>query len=309
VSAAPLSPAAADELARAERLLRLRSRREATGLFAGNYASAFRGGGLEFEESRPYQPGDDPASLDRNASARSGQLFVKRYRQERNRSLVFALDVSASMAFGTRGASKAATAAHAVALLVAAAARAGDRTGLVSFAEAELDTLPPGRGRRHALQLVGRAVRRAHTAAGRTRLEPALRAVARVAGRRAVLVLLSDFRDPELAPERLSALLAELARRHELIAAPLLDPAEQELPRVGALRVADPEAPGRVRLLHTGRARVRARYRAAALAWRADLERALRRGGAETLWLTAGRSPLPELGRFLRERAQRRLAP
>ena len=117
------------DLARAARLLVLRSRREASGLFAGNYASAFRGGGLEFEESRPYASGDDVSSLDWSATARTGELYVKRFREERNQTLLLALDTSGSMAFGSTDRTKAETAAHALALVTAAASRAGDRTG------------------------------------------------------------------------------------------------------------------------------------------------------------------------------------
>ena len=97
------APVSSEDLARAARLLAVRSVREATGLFAGNYASAFRGGGLEFEESRPYAPGDDVRTIDWNASARTGELLVKRYREERDQTLLFALDASASMHFGTAG--------------------------------------------------------------------------------------------------------------------------------------------------------------------------------------------------------------
>ena len=81
------------DLVRAARILAIRSRRETTGLFAGGYVSAFRGGGIEFEESRPYVPGDDIAGLDWSATARTGELYVKRYREERNQTLLFALDV------------------------------------------------------------------------------------------------------------------------------------------------------------------------------------------------------------------------
>ena len=105
-----------EELLRAARFLAVRSRREATGLFAGNYRSAFRGGGLEFEESRPYVAGDDVRSIDWNATARNDELFVKRFQEERDQTLLFALDVSASMQFGSAGRSKAATAAHALAM-------------------------------------------------------------------------------------------------------------------------------------------------------------------------------------------------
>jgi uncharacterized protein (DUF58 family) len=300
----------AQDLARAARLLVVRSRHESTGIFAGNYASAFRGGGLEFEESRPYAPGDDIATLDWSATARTGELHLKRFREERNQTLLFALDTSASMGFGTAANTKAATAAHALAMLVAAAGRAGDRTGLVAFDESLRGEVPPGRGVAHGLRVIRSALQWAGAARGATKLAVGLRALTAHARRRSALILLSDFRDPELLASagELAAELAALARRHDLIAAPLLDPAEEELPRVGPLRITDPERPGAVRVVHTGRQRVRQRYRAAARARRQHLEGELRRCGAELLWLRTDRSPLHALGRFFRERAARRAA-
>jgi uncharacterized protein (DUF58 family) len=300
----------AEDLARAARLLVVRSRHEATGLFAGNYASAFRGGGLEFEESRPYAPGDDVATLDWSATARTGELYVKRFREERNQTLLFALDTSASMGFGTASSTKAATAAHALALLVAAAGRAGDRTGLVAFDESLRGEVPPGRGLGHGLRVIRSALEWAGAPHGTTRLATGLRALGAHARRRSALILLSDFRDPQW-PARageVSAELKALARRHDVIAMLLLDRAEEELPRVGPLRIRDPERPGAVRVLHTGRERVRQRYRAAAQARHQRLEGELRRCGAELLWLRTDRSPLHALGRFFRERAARRAA-
>ena len=109
------------ELERAARLLEVRSRREASSAFSGGYRSAFRGGGIEFEESRPYLPGDDVRALDWNATARSGVPYVKRFREERDQTVLLAVDVSASMSFGSAGRAKAALAAHAAALIAAAA--------------------------------------------------------------------------------------------------------------------------------------------------------------------------------------------
>jgi uncharacterized protein (DUF58 family) len=322
--AGPASLSAAD-LARAARLLTLRSRREASGLFAGNYASAFRGGGLEFEESRPYVPGDDVSTIDWNAAARTGELFVKRFREERNQTLLFGLDVSASMGFGSAGRSKAATAAHALALVASAAARAGDRTGLVAFDAGVRGEVAPGRGGAHGLRVIRAAVAWAGAPRGATRLEGAVRALLVHARRRCVIFLLSDFRDPDLlpapsgaargrapvaeAPARLGGALAELARRHDVIAAPLVDPADEELPELGSLLVSDPERPASVRLLRTGSASLRRRYREAARAARARLARELRRSGVECVWLRTDRSPLHALARFFRERAARRISP
>jgi uncharacterized protein (DUF58 family) len=304
-------PVSAEDLARATRLLVVRSRHEAAGLFAGNYASAFRGGGLEFEESRPYAPGDDVTALDASATARTGELYVKRFREERNQTILFALDGSGSMGFGSRDRTKAETAAHALALVVAAAGRAGDRTGLLAFDTSVREEIAPGRGGAHGLRVIRSATAHALRPGGETRLGSALRALRATTRRRSIVLLLSDFRDaalfpPEPEPARLRAELAELSRRHDVIAAPIIDPLEEDLPPVGPVRIRDPERPGPTRLLHTGRRGVRRRYRTAALRWRARLEGELRRSGAEVLWLRTDRDPIHALGIFFHERAARR---
>jgi len=170
MSTPPPPTLAQAELSRAARVLVLRSRLEATGLFAGNYRSAFRGGGLEYEESRPYAPGDDVRSLDASATARTGVPYVKIFREERDRTLLLALDASGSMGFGTAGAAKAATAAHALALLASAAGRAGDRIGLVVFdagVRAEVDL---GRGRAQSARVIRIATQLASQCHGPTDL-------------------------------------------------------------------------------------------------------------------------------------------
>lgn len=306
-----------NDLARAARLLVIRSQREATGLFAGNYASAFRGSGLEFEESRPYVAGDDIRTLDWNATARTGQPFVKRFREERNQTLLFGLDVSASMRFGTTGHAKAATAVHALALIAAASGRAGDSSGLVSFDSQVRGQVPVGRGMAHTWSLIRLAVSTASASRGTTRLESGLRALRVQTRQRSIVILFSDFRDEALLPSQtpsaeaalitgLRSELTRLARVHDVIAAVLVDPREIELPRVGMIRVEDPERPGAAWILNTGSRRARARYRDACEAARQRLETEFRRSGVETIWLRTDRSPLYSLGRFFRERANRR---
>jgi uncharacterized protein (DUF58 family) len=311
--AQPAGAAAAcsEDLARAARLLVVRSRRQATGLFAGNYASAFRGSGLEFEESRPYAPGDDVRTIDWNATARHGETYVKRFREERDQTLVLALDVSASMRFGSAGLSKAGVAAHALALLSAAANRAGDRVGLVAFDERVRAAIPPARGVAHARRVVETALACAAGADGGTRLEVGLRALRAQARSRGVLVVLSDFRDERLLPDSgpgaaLRDAAGDLGRRSDLVAAVVQDRLELALPRVGPLRIADPERPGEICVLDTGRSRVRAAWLGACAERRARTALALRRAGADPLWLRTDRSPLQALGAFFRERAGRR---
>jgi uncharacterized protein (DUF58 family) len=298
------------ELSRAARVLVLRSRREATGLFAGNYRSAFRGGGLEYEESRPYAPGDDVRSLDASATARTGIPFVKIFREERDRSLLLALDVSGSMGFGTAGAGKAATGAHALALLASAAGRAGDRIGLVVFDAGVRAEVGLGRGLAQSARVIRIATQQASQSRGPTDLAAALRALRRRTVRRAVIVLISDFRDPALRGGDAGPLrreLAALARGNDVVAAAVVDPREQALVAAGGVRVRDAERGGRTLVLSTGSARARRAFAEEAARWRGQLARDLRSAGAECLWLRSDRSPLFALARFFQERAGRRL--
>jgi uncharacterized protein (DUF58 family) len=295
------------ELARAARLLVLRSRREATGLFAGNYRSAFRGGGLEFEFSRPWTPGDDVRSLDPRASARSGEPHVKIFREERDRELWLGLDVSGSMTFGSAGAAMAQTAAHALALIASAAGRAGDRIGLLAFAAGVREEVALARGRTQSARVIHAAVRAAAQSHGATDLRAAIHELRRRAGRRAVVVLLSDFRDPALAAGALRFELAGLARESDVVAAWLCDPREQTLVAAGGVRLRDAEGARGLRLLGTGSARARARYAAAARERSAQLASELRGAGAECVALANDRSPLFALARFFQERTGRRL--
>jgi len=309
--AARAEPPRSEDLARAARLLVVRSRREATGLFAGNYASAFRGGGLEFEESRPYVPGDDVRTIDWNATARHGETYVKRFREERDQTLLFAFDCSASMRSGSGSSSRAGTAAHALALLAASAGRAGDRVGLVAFDDRVRAWIPPARGVAHGRRVVETALACAAAARGGTQIGAGLRALRPEARRSCVLVLLSDFRDERLLPDSgspaaLRALMAEQGPRHDLVAGAVLDPTELALQAVGSVRMADPERPGATWILDTGRRRVREAWLAACAARRERVAAALRRAGGDLFWLRTDRSPLHALGRFFQERAARR---
>jgi uncharacterized protein (DUF58 family) len=300
------------ELERAARILAVRSRREVSSAFAGGYRSAFRGGGIEFEESRPYLPGDDVRHLDWNVLARTGTPYVKRFREERDLTVLLALDVSRSMAFGSGGRSKAALAAHAAALLAGAAARAGDRIGLAHFGATLSIDLAPERSTERLFPLVRRIASVAATPSGVTELEAALREIGAALRRRAVVVLLSDFRDEDLlrgsatAPVRLA--LVRLARRHDVVAAAIEDPREVELPDVGTVVVADPERGGARAVLRTDAA-TRRRFAAAAAARRRRLERALRNAGADVVWLRTDRDPLRALARFFERRPQARSGP
>jgi uncharacterized protein (DUF58 family) len=252
-------------------------------------------------------PGDDVRTLDWNATARTGAPFVRRFREERDQTLLLLLDVSASMQFGGGdGASKAAQAAHLAALLATAAARAGDRVGLVAFDDRVREELLPDRGPVHAWRVVGRAVAAAGSAGGATGFGAALGRVARHARRPAIVCLLSDFRDPAAASSGATASLAAVAARHDVVSIVLHDRREDELPDAGVVRFADPEDPRRSLILDTSRPSVRMRYRAAAAARRRALVRRLHATGSDVLWIHGGEEPLRALARFFRQRVGRR---
>ncbi|RIL07276.1 MAG: DUF58 domain-containing protein [Proteobacteria bacterium] len=286
------------EIARAARILAVRSRREAAGLLVGQWRSAFRGGGVEFEESRPYAPGDDVRAIDWNATARTGVPWVKRFREERSCPVLIALDVSASMAFGTAGRSKAEVAATAAALLATAAAQAGDPVGFAAFADGLRAEVTPGRGDAHTWRVIRAAAESAERPRGETDLRVAAEWIRAHGRRRSLAVVLSDFRgrDAEGRP------FAVAARRHDLVAAVVEDRRERELVAAGGLRLVDAERGGRSLRLAT-RAKQREAYAAAAAARRETLVRRLREEGAEVVWLATDADPLRPLVRFFRTRA------
>jgi len=306
----PFSPEASD-LARAARTLQVRSRREVAGALAGGYRSAFRGGGVEFEESRPYTAGDDVRAIDWNAFARTGVAHVKHYREERDQLLLLLVDVSASMAFGTAGPSKGALAARSAALLAAAASAAGDRVALWTFDHALVHEVRPGRGDAHGLAVLRALVAAGRPGAGATALAPVLAALRERVHRRAIVFLLSDLRDDALlasdaAGRRTRSALAAVARRHDVVAGWVRDPRETTLPPAGTLRLADPEAPGATLLLRSGSRRARGRYEVAARVRTRTLERSLRGDGVDLVTLDTDADPLRALGRFFVQRAATR---
>lgn len=295
------------ELERAARILAIRSRREATGLFAGSYASAIRGGGMEFEESRPYVPGDDIRSIDWNALSRTGDPYVKCYREERGRHVVLAMDISASMAFGSTGRSLATVAARTACLLAAAAGRTGDRVGFMAFDEQIRVHLPTDAGAAHTWRVIREAAAQARRGGTGTDLMIAVEALAHRLHQHSVVFLLSDFRFTARHPQDKSPIrhLTTLTRRHDVVSVVLHDPRDEELPAVGKVRMRDPEDHGPGLLLDTRSAKVRRRYLELGRQRRLRVERELRAAGSDVLSLRADRDPMRALMHFFHQRAAR----
>ncbi|MCB9898346.1 MAG: DUF58 domain-containing protein [Planctomycetes bacterium] len=261
------------------------SRRLVGGVMAGGYTSVFRGAGLEFDTVREYQEGDDPRSVDQNVSARMGRPFVKTYVDERELSLLFLLDLSASMDGGFAAWSSRGAAARVCACLALAAVGHDDKVGLVAFDDDVLQFVPTGKGQGHALRLVRDVL--ALRARGRgTRMASALELVSRVVRKRSVVFVLSDFLEP---PARWTSALSLCARRHDVIAVRILPPEDAALP-AALLRLRDPEGGG-ARLVDGRAERVRAAYAECAASARREVDDALRRAGVDRMDVPVPRTP------------------
>jgi uncharacterized protein (DUF58 family) len=293
----PWQPEASD-LARAARTLQLRSRREVAGALAGGYRSAFRGGGIEFEESRPYVPGDDVRTIDWNVSARMGHPFVKKFTEERELTVMLVVDASASGDFGTAASTKMQTAAEISALLAFSAIRNNDRVGLLLFTDRTEIFVPPRKGREHALRVLRECLTIQPEGRG-TDIAEALHYLQRVVTKRAVVFLLSDFQD-----DGYERILRVVARKHDLVAIAVSDPREAALPAVGLVSVIDPET-GRPGVIDAGSPRVRQAYADAAERAREGLRVTVKRTGVDLLELSTAESYELPLVRFFHERARR----
>ncbi|MHC4250700.1 MAG: DUF58 domain-containing protein [Planctomycetota bacterium] len=287
------------EVLRRVRELEIRTRRQVKDILAGQYSSVFKGRGIEFSEVRAYSPGDDVRTIDWNVTARFGHPYVKRFVEERELTVVLALDGSASGCFGSGRAWKSERAAEAAAILAAAAIRNNDKVGLVIFTDRVEKYVRPEKGRTHVLRVIREALffRPEGT---RTRIASALEHVSNVQKRRAVVFLISDFLDSGY-DDRLKA----AARRHDMIAVSMTDPSELELPRAGLVALEDAET-GDVRLVDTSSRRVRREFEGVARERVATRRALFRRAGIDEIALRADEPAFGALLEFFRMREGRR---
>ena len=212
-------------------------------LQTGAYVSHFRGRGMEFDESRPYQPGDDPRSIDWRVTARSTTAYTKLFREERERPVLIALDLRSNMHFATRGCFKSVNASRAAALLSWAAHHRGDRLGGIIFGDTTHRELKPRLGRRAALRFVHELVehpdwQRHNSTSDNDPLTQAMSALRRVTRPGSLVVVISDFVDFSRGAQ---SYLASVARHNEVLAVFISDPLERELPPPGRYRIVSPD--------------------------------------------------------------------
>jgi uncharacterized protein (DUF58 family) len=278
--------------------IEIRTSRLVNEALGGEYHSVFKGRGMEFDEVREYQYGDDIRSVDWNVSARQGRLYVKRYVEERELTVMLMVDLSASKDFGSVGRMKNELAAELASLLAFSAIKNNDRVGALIFTETVEKYIPPKKGRKHVLRVV-REVLAYEPIGHKTSIATAVKYLDNVLTKKSVVFLISDFVD-----EGYEKSLRVANQRHDLIAFPISDPRESALPDAGILQLLDPET-GEIIRVDTSLRQVRKRYEKL---WTEQVEvrnRIFRRNRIEFVDIATHKPYDIPLIKFFRQRAKR----
>ena len=293
---------AARDILKKIRRLELKTRGMVNAVFSGQYRSVFKGRGMNFEEVREYQPGDEVRTIDWNVTARFGEVrgeaYVKKFTEERELIVMLAVDVSASGNFGSVHLSKRELAAEVASLLAFSAIRNNDKVGLILFSDHVELFIAPKKGRLHTLRIIREILFFEPSGRG-TDPGIALRHLNHVLHRRAVVFLVSDFQAPDFSKE-----LGVTARRHDLIAIPIVDPREEELPDVGLLTLEDAET-GEQLEIDTSNRKTRVAFLKAVDQQTTERLRQFRTKRIDAISLRTDEDYLPALRTFFRTRERR----
>ncbi len=279
------------------RRIEIRTSRLVNELFGGRYHSTFKGRGMEFSDVREYVPGDDVRAIHWNVTARLGHPYIKRYTEERELTMLIAVDVSRSLPFGTKSKFKSELAAELVSLLTFAAIKNNDKVGLVLFSDKVEAFIPPRKNRSHALRLIRDALSFEATST-RTSIKTALEYINQIQKRRAVLFLISDFLD-----DNYEHMLGITQRHHDTIAFVLEDAMEQTWPPVNGLLLEDAESGERTLL--SGTASTRSSYATATRRQRQERDRIFSKRGVDRVVFKTDQDYVKPLLQFFQERAKR----
>jgi uncharacterized protein (DUF58 family) len=286
------------EILKKIRTLEIKTRGLVETVFAGNYHSVFKGRGMNFEDVREYQPGDEIRAIDWNVTARLGNAFVKKFTEERELTVMLIVDVSASGNFGSTVQSKRELAAEVACLLAFSAIRNNDKVGLLLFTDRVELFIPPKKGRSHTLRLIREILFFEPSGRG---TDPALALdyLNKIVTRRAVAFFISDFQAADF-----SHALAVSGRRHDFIAIRVQDERETVLPNVGMITLEDAETGEQIEI-NTGDRRTRAQFSDLAEENARELTRTLRRNNIDTITLRTSEDYLPALRSFFKLRERR----
>jgi uncharacterized protein (DUF58 family) len=283
------------EILQTVRAIEIRTRSLVNDVFAGEYSSVFKGRGREFAEVREYLVGDDVRSIDWNVTARTGVPHVKKFTEEREQTVMFVVDASRSLDFGSVRRMKGEIAAELSAVLAFSAIRNNDKVGAIFFTDRVELFIPPKKGKKHVLRVIREMLYFRPEGRG-TNIGSAIEYLSRVARRRAVVFLISDF----IAPDY-SRPLRVVNRRHDLIAITISDPAEDRLPGVGLVHFQDAET-GEERILDLGSRGVREGLRLKRQELIASRHRLFRRSGVDSIEVLTNQPYTEPLIAFFRRR-------
>lgn len=287
------------EILKKVRRIQIRTAALANELFAGQYHAVFKGRGIEFEEVREYQPGDDVRLLDWNVTARAGRPFIKSFREERELTVFLLVDISPSLDFGTNEQLKSDLVAELAATLAFSAIQNNDKVGLMLFTDRVEKLVPPRKGTRHVLRVVRELLY--HEPVGRqTRVDVALENLSHALGRRAVVFLISDFQTPEFSRE-----LRIVKHRHDLIPVLVHDQRETNLPPVGYVELYDPEGDEQI-VINTRSRAFRERFANLSQQQHESLISQFRRERIDIIDVQTGQSFVEPLRMFFKRRGKRR---
>jgi uncharacterized protein (DUF58 family) len=310
------------EILKKIRQIELRTNRLVTESLAGQYHSVFKGQGMNFDEVREYQPGDDVRAIDWNVTARMNHPFIKKFVEERELTLMLVVDVSGSGLFGSRAQSKRELAAEIASVLAFSAIRNNDKVGLILFSDTVEKFIPPRKGRRHVLRVIREVLFFQPERQG-TDLNGALEFLLRVTPHKAIAVVISDFigspaessggrsrlRPQLMLLESLAQasypMLRHANRRHDVVAVQITDPCELELPALGRLVFQDAET-GETVEINTGDRRKRSAFAERQARAQADLGKLFRSAGIDAIQLRTDQPYGAALGRFFETREKRR---
>ena len=241
------------EIFKQVRRIQITTSRMVTDVFAGQYQSVFKGRGMEFDEVREYQPGDEIRSIDWNVTARTGRPYVKKFVEERELTVMLLLDMSLSCSFGTVKQLKSRLAAELCSLLAFSAIQNNDRVGLIIFTDRIEKFIPPRKGLSHVLRVIREALYFKPEGSG-TNIKAALEYLGKITSRRTVTFIVSDFYDSDFKKA-----LSIANKRHDIITVTITDPLEIELKNIGIVKLDDPET-GESYLIDTSSASLRKDY-------------------------------------------------
>jgi uncharacterized protein (DUF58 family) len=296
------------EILKKIRQIELRTNRIVTETLAGQYHSVFKGQGMNFDEVREYQPGDDVRAIDWNVTARMNHPFIKKFVEERELTLMLVVDVSGSGLFGSRDQSKRELAAEIASVLAFSAIRNNDKVGLILFSDEVEKFIPPRKGRSHVLRVIREVLFFEPKRRG-TDLKNALDFLMRVQSHKAIAVVISDFLNSKSSgalPKELQTSLRMANRKHDVVSVQITDRHELEMPALGRLILEDAET-GEIIELNTTSLGSRDAFALRQQKQIADLAKQFRSSGIDSIQLRTDEAYSTALGRFFETREKRRL--